>query len=235
MLSRMQSLKNTIGVLLMASALGACQAPAPREERPARPYQEKLGEGALYVLDPAASKVLVYVFRGGLAASKGHNHVLNAPKFEGLVLLPGEDPAQARFSLRFRFDELQLDWDALRVGVGGNFAEPRSEEDIADTRKNMLKSLQADQYPELVINAVRIAGDWPVLIADVDISLHGVTRRQTVLLKVQHSDDEVMAQGQLVLRQSDYGIKPLSVLGGLLSVQDEIGLEFELVANRIGH
>lgn len=227
--------KSLCGALLLTALLSACQSSAPRADAaPALPYREKLeGSGPLYVLDPAASKVLIYVFRGGAAASHGHNHVLNAPKFDGRVLLGGDDPAQAQFSLRFRFDQLQVDWDALRVGVGGNFAEPRSPEDIEGTRKNMLKSLEAEQYPELVVNSVKIAGDWPVLVADVDISLHGVTRRQTVMLKVQRTDDEVLADGNFVLRQSDFGIKPLSVLGGLLSVQDEIAVEFDLVADRV--
>ncbi|SEQ85947.1 YceI-like domain-containing protein [Solimonas aquatica] len=237
MLSHMHPKISLCAPLLLAAALCACQSNAPREGQrpPAQPYRENLGSGTLYMLDPSASKTLIYVFRGGAAASRGHNHVLNAPSFEGRVLLAGEEAAKASFSLCFRFDQLQLDWDALRSSVGGNFSTPRSEQDIADTRRNMLKSLDAGQYPELVINSVRIAGDWPVLIADVDVSLHGVSHRQTVMLKVQHSDDQLVADGQLVLRQSDFGIKPLSVLGGLLAVQDEIAVEFELVGNRIGN
>lgn len=227
--------KSLCGLILLAATLTACQTPAPRgdAQRPALPYREDLGNGALYALDPAASKVMIYVFRGGAAAARGHNHVLNAPKFDGRVLVPDEDPAKTQFSLRFRFDQLQIDWDALRVAVGGNFAGPRSEEDIAGTRRNMLKSLEAERYPELVVNSVKVAGDWPVLVADVDVSLHGVSRRQTLMLKVQRSDDEVVAQGSFVLRQSDFGITPLSALGGLLTVQDAVAVEFELVGDRI--
>jgi hypothetical protein len=33
-----------------------------------------------------------------------------------------------------------------------------------------------------------------------------------------------------VLRQSDFGIRPFSVMNGLLAVQDELRLEFTLVS-----
>ena len=38
----------------------------------------------------------------------------------------------------------------------------------------------------------------------------------------------IRAEYRRVLLQSDFGVKPLSVLGGLLSVQDAVIVEFKL-------
>lgn len=228
--------------LSVALALSACQTPGgsagadDTRRLAAMAYREPLpGDGALYAVDAAASQLLIYVFRGGSAAKLGHNHVISAPQLEGRVRLPGDDPKQAQFSLRARFDQLQIDDAALRERTGGAFSGARSADDIAGTGKNMRKSLEADRYPEIVINSLRVAGDWPIVVADVAISLHGVTQRQRLMLRVQReATDQMKIRGSLAIRQSDFGIKPYSVLGGVLVVQDEVAVEFELLARRAG-
>jgi hypothetical protein len=40
--------------------------------------------------------------------------------------------------------------------------------------------------------------------------------------------DRLSVNGSLVLRQTDFGIQPYSLLSGLLSVQDEVVLDFKL-------
>ena len=42
--------------------------------------------------------------------------------------------------------------------------------------------------------------------------------------------DRITASGQFVVRQSDYGIKPVSIAGGTLKLKDEIELSFDIVA-----
>jgi hypothetical protein len=44
----------------------------------------------------------------------------------------------------------------------------------------------------------------------------------------QRPAEKLVVEGALVLQQSDFGVKPLSVLGGLLSVQDAVIVEFKL-------
>ncbi|MGH8561554.1 MAG: hypothetical protein ACRES4_06295, partial [Nevskiales bacterium] len=110
-------------LLLISILLSACQAPAPKPavEIPASPAQPGSADlqaeyralaaagGTVYALDAAASRVVIYVFRGGLAAKSGHNHVISAPVFEGYVHLPSDNPAQARFDLRVPVNELVVD------------------------------------------------------------------------------------------------------------------------------
>jgi hypothetical protein len=59
------------------------------------------------------------------------------------------------------------------------------------------------------------------------IELHGRVRRQWLVV---HLDAEGLARGEAVLRQSDFGLTPFSILGGLLAVRDELLVDFSLSA-----
>ncbi|MFT4046646.1 MAG: YceI family protein [Solimonas sp.] len=220
-----------------ALAFAACQSAAPRPDSASSPadpalaqYRSALsGDGLLYRLDAAASSVMIYVFRDGSAAKYGHNHVLTAPQLEGQVRV-ADALRDAAFSLRFRLDQLQIDDAALRRQTGGQFTTERSAADIEGTQRNMLKSLDAAQYPDVVVNSISVAGDWPVAVARVAITLHGITREQTLPLTVQRDAQGLRISGRFALRQTDYGVRPFSILGGALGVQDEIAVAFELRA-----
>ena len=69
----------------------------------------KTGGGRVFTLDPGRSTVRIYVFRGGRAATVGHNHVLSAPRFIGFFYLPATGAANGRFDLAFRLDQLEID------------------------------------------------------------------------------------------------------------------------------
>ena len=42
------------------------------------------------------------------------------------------------------------------------------------------------------------------------------------------------ASGEFTVRQTDYGIKPVSVAGGALKVKDELKFSFDIVARKQG-
>lgn len=230
-------------VWLAAVLLSACQSmpPAPAGNATlggtpgdrAAAYREQAARGAqVYAIDPAASKLRVYVFRGGQAAKNGHNHVLSAPRFEGYLAWPSGDPRQARFELRFPLDALVIDDPALRAETGGSFSGQRSVSDIEGTRRNLLgpKGLDSAQWPFLEVKSLGVEGDWPILVARVEVRLHGVAQEKELMLRVEREPDRLRARGTLVLRQSEFGVVPFSVLGGLLAVQDPVAIEFDLRA-----
>lgn len=194
------------------------------------------GDQALLQVDAAASTLSVHVFRAGRAARLGHNHVLTAPKLMGWVRLPAGDLdlQSAGFELSLRLDELQLDTPAARAGLGAGWASALSPEMVTATRANMLgeAGLQAASYPLVRIRSLRISGAYPKLAALIEIELHGQRRQQWIALHVEAASDSVQARGALVLRQSDHGLTPFSVAGGLLAVQDELTIEFDLRARR---
>ncbi|RTL54954.1 MAG: YceI family protein [Rhodocyclaceae bacterium] len=187
--------------------------------------------GRRYGLDLKASSLRIYVFRGGQAARLGHNHVLSAPEFSGFAWLPARGTTGGRFDLAFRLDRLEIDNPQARAEAGAAWSSKPSAADIAGTREHMLESLEADRYPWLRVRSLQLSGELPKMAAQVEIELHGQTRSVWLPLMVTEQANRLTANGALVLRQSDFGIRPYSVFGGLLAVQDELVIEFTLVGN----
>ena len=219
-------------VLGLGLLLSACAGPGPTAELllPVAGITADL-PGARFAVDGARSAVRIHAFRAGRAANLGHNHVLSVPRLSGVLLLPAADSlAGARFELSFRLDELVLDLTELRAALGPGWASLMTAEAIAATRANMLGegNLQADRFPVVTLRARQIGGELPKLVAELEIELHGQRRTQWIALDATRTDASVTARGSLVVRQSDFGIAPFSVLGGLLAVRDELLIEFEI-------
>lgn len=168
----------------------------------------------------SSPELRVLVFRSGSAARvAGHNHVLLA----GDLKVSRESGGPL---LRFRLDALVLDPPALRERMGPAFASRIDTDGVAATRINMLKSLEAEAHPEVVVRSLQQVGEGPSRAVEIEVLLHGQTRRQWIAVEVRDG----RAQGRVVLKQSDFGITPYSVLGGLLAVQDALVVEFQLEA-----
>jgi len=168
--------------------------------------------------DGSGDELQVLVFRGGTAARLGHNHVLRAGDLR--VEWPAAGPV-----LRFRLDALAVDPLALRERLGPAFASAVDDEARAGTRTNLLKALDAATHPEVVVRTLQQLGEGGRRAVEAEITLHGVTRRQWFVAEV----DGRRARGEVVLRQSDFGIQPFTVLGGLLAVQDALIVRFALL------
>ena len=240
-------LKKIVLVLLSVALLG-CSAVLPPAQT-ATPAMAKAGdqpdlkslyaklakEGGVYTLDPAASSVRIYVFRGGTAAKMGHNHVLSAPQFTGFVHVP-PDGGGARFDLEFRLDQLEFDDPQYRSRLGGAFASKISPEAIPATRDHMLSpdNMEAERFPTVRIHSLAITGEAPKFAAKVLIAMHGQKREQWVPLTVEGLPQRIAVTGAFVVRQTEFGVQPYSVLNGMLAVRDEIVVEFNLLGNPAG-
>jgi len=187
--------------------------------------------GSVFRFDPKSSLVRIFVFRGGAAAKFGHNHVLTAPRFEGYVFVPRSGTADGRFDLEFGLEELELDAPELRSQLGGAFSGELAPSDIERTRAHMLgdDNLQAQRFPYVRVHSLQIVGDAPRFAVQVQVELHGQQRDIWVPLQVEGLPDRISVSGSLVLRQTDFSVQPISVLGGLLTVHDEVLIEFHLV------
>jgi len=234
-------------VLIMSVATGvlSCSATAPEiktstaanttnanpADLPTRYAELEKTGGKLFTLDPKSSTVRIFAFRGGKAARLGHNHVLSAPTFTGFFHLPVEGTTNAQFDLEFRLDQLEIDNPAYRATLGAAFATVVSPESIAGTREHMLgeNSLQADRFPFVRIHSLQISGEAPKFAAEVRVEMHGQSRNMWIPLNVEGLPDRLLVSGSFVLRLTDFGVQPYSIMGGLLAVKDEVVIEFQLV------
>ena len=210
----------------------AAQSTATADLKSTYSQLEKSG-GKVYTLDPKTSAVRIYVFRGGLATKLGHNHVLSAPQFDGFVYLPPGLESDARFDLSFRLDQLEIDNTEYRSGLGKAFSTVLNQAAIDGTRDHMLgeDNMQADRFPTIRIHSLQITGESPRLAAKVQVEMHGQTREMWIPLSSDVRPDHLTVSGSFVLRQTDFGAQPYSVLGGLLAVQDEVVIDFKLAGS----
>lgn len=211
--------------------LAACQsAPPPMEaEDVAVP---PLAGGLVYRVRPQASELRLLVYRDGLLARFGHNHVVTAP-LHGEIHV-GKTAAASGFRLRVMVDELVVDEPAARAGEGGEFESTLSAEARKATRQNMLgdKLLEAERFPEIRIESLAMIG--PRWNPDVraKVTLHGVSRVLEFPAAVFLDDDRLVAIATFEFRQSDFGIAPFSALGGGLKVADVMRARVRVVAVR---
>src|SRR5882672_2614483 len=131
--------------VFLSLVLCACSAvPLPHGDRPTSSEQAPQesadyaqlarGEGRVFRFDPAASRIRIYVYRGGSAPRVGHNHVVYPARFNAQAFLPAQGMSQARLDLEFRLDELELDAPAERAALGPAFAAVIDRDSIASTR-----------------------------------------------------------------------------------------------------
>ena len=228
-------MRHLVGVAVVAGVvLSACTPriaelpPAVRERPanfPAQVYQQAAAQGKPVLrVDPASSIVVIEVRRAGSLAHLGHDHVVASHDVQGYLL-----PETGRADLYVALAHLVVDEPALRAEAG--FDTRPSVSDIAGTRRNMLEHvLDAGEYPFVLVGVRRIDND-PAAV-EVSIGLHGVTRVTRVPVQFDGGPDDRVVAGRLTLNQTEFGIAPLSVLGGAIQVQDAVDLRFRIRATR---
>jgi polyisoprenoid-binding protein YceI len=92
----------------------------------------------------------------------------------------------------------------------------------------LTRVLEAQRYPQVDVHVERTGAGK----LHVSIQLHGVTRRVDMPANVLVADGLLTVTGAFTLRQTDFGITPMSVGGGLLAVDDVMELRFRIVARR---
>jgi len=162
-------------------------------------------------IDVDHSRLKVRVFKTGFFSPFAHNHEIEAPITHGAV------DTSEHASV-----ELSVDARKLRVG------DPEvSEKDRNDIQKTMLGPdvLDSEHFTEIVFKSTAVepsgADRWTVR---GDLTLHGQTR--PVAVDVSYRAGHYT--GQATLKQTEFGMKPVSLLGGTVKVKDAVRIEFDI-------
>jgi len=188
-------------------------------------------EGRAYTVAADPSLLTILVFRGGALAKAGHNHVIASHSMTGTAWVP-EDPARASFEIHVPVNDFTIDEPALRALEGAEFSASVPDSAREGTKKNLLSEPMLDgaRFPEIVLRSERMESGLEGMLAQVSVSVRGQTRTVTVPIRYELKDNEVRAQGQVALKQTDLGLTPFSLLGGALRVEDEMTVKFSVVA-----
>jgi polyisoprenoid-binding protein YceI len=177
-----------------------------------------------WTIDGARSSVAIHVGKSGLMSFAGHEHDVRATQVEGAVSAVAEDLAQSHVTL-------SLDARALKVEEKG---EPAG--DAAKVQAAMLsdKVLDVARFPTITFTSTRVTGRSSAtgrydLEVTGNLVLHGVTRSVVLPLRVDVAADTLTATGRMEIRQTDYGITPVSV-AGVVKVKNAVAIDYTLVA-----
>lgn len=227
-------------ILALLPLLASCQAPAPSPMGAIASVPEQQiqranpDQAATYRIREDLSDVRFLVYRAGPLARLGHNHVIQARVIDGEILLAAGLTASS-VHLRLSVAGFQVDSAEARREEGEDFATEPDADAIAGTRRNMLgdKVLDAARYPEILIESKAITG--PAWQPDITlrIRLHGIEKELSVPVALELRNDQIVAIASFPIRQTDFGITPLSVLGGGLQVADTLRVRLRLVANLV--
>lgn len=200
---------------------GALAAPPPLPKQGAVAYR----------VVQADSQLRLRVYRAGPLAALGHNHVISTSDIQGTVYVQPK-LERSGFELRIPLKSFVIDKSAQRAQEGAGFEAEPSASARAGTRANMLGSavLDAVKYPDMTLRSLGMVGPpWYPRIA-VRVTLHGVSHDYVVPTALFHAPHgRLVATGGLTLKQSDFGIKPFSILNGGLRVRDGLDVSFHLV------
>jgi polyisoprenoid-binding protein YceI len=229
------SLLRAASIAAACAFLTACPTTAvrPPEHREALPAirAPDLRGATIYMIDSQASDVQVQVFRAGTFARLGHNHVMTSKHVTGRVWShPTLD--RSGFELEFPVAQLIVDDSQARAAAGSEFPGEIPADDREGTRKNMLRAevLDAQNHPTIKLQSVKMSGSAQQPEITTRITIKGVARDVSVPAAVAIENGRLTAAGQFDILQSDFGIKPFSVGGGTLQVQDRLHIAFKIVA-----
>jgi polyisoprenoid-binding protein YceI len=178
-----------------------------------------------YVIDSRASRFTVQAFATGLMARMGHNPIIGIRDFSGEMQFNPDKLEAGGFRLVIKSASLSVQNDI-------------SDKDLREMERLMNQEvLETAKFPEIVyeatiISVTKMADMLCSATLNGKLTLHGVTRNQTIVVRVALLGSMLRASGDFTLDQTDYNIKLVSVAGGALKLKDELKFSFEMVARR---
>jgi len=189
------------------------------------PPETSNATATLYVLDPGLSRFIVRAFATGLLASLGHNPSFAIRQLAGEMRFAPDTPEQSSVRMVVQTGSLEL-LDQV---------SDKDRGEIERTARNEV--FEVSRFPEIIFEASHPSltkGGESLYWANMNgkLTIRGVTQPQQITAQISVSGDQLRANGEFTVRQSSFGIKPVSVAGGTLKIKDDVKVNFDLVARK---
>ena len=162
-------------------------------------------------IDTQRSTVSIHVGKAGLFSAAGHDHTISAPIASGAIRESA--PPRAEFIIETAKMTVQPD---PKVDAKTQAAIQKDMEEM---------TLETRKFPQITFHSSRVDklsdGQWKV---EGDLTLHGVTKPVSLTVK----RDGGAYTAHTALKQTNFGIKPISVGGGMIKVKDEVEIDFTI-------
>ena len=182
--------------------------------------------GGTYQVDPAKSQVTIGVGKSGVFSFAGHTHEVSGPIESGSLDIDPGVLSRSHVSLAIATSSLKV----------SGADEPPADRPKVQAAMESDKVLGVVRYPRITFESTSVAANRPAAPAfDVVVAgrltIRDVTRPVSVPVHVQLSDRSLTANGRFSVKQTEFGIKPISV-GGAVAVKDRLDIAFTIAAQR---
>ncbi len=179
----------------------------------------------IFNIDKSVSRFTVQAFATGLLSSFGHNPTIGIRDYEGVIQFTPESFANASVRMSLKTTGLEL------------LDEMKSSDRKQLEQAMYGQVLDVEHFPMAIYESSDARVEKPAngpLLARVNgaLSFHGVTQNQPLEARIVELGSMLRISGEFGIRQSDFGIKPVSFAAGALRLKDELKFKFELVARR---
>ena len=181
-------------------------------------------QGTIYRIDLSQSTIDITIFQEGFLSRVRPSHAIQVKDFTGWVRYsPGKEAQSSA--------ELIAEAKSLFNAEKGISETERRE--FENALRNIV--LEAPKYPEIVFRSVSITdlkstSDGHTFALNGDLTMHGVKRRIAVPVAVAVSGSRLTARGEIVVKQTDYQMKPYEGAFGLIKIKDDVKVAFSIVA-----
>ena len=174
-------------------------------------------------VEPGQSRALIDVGKSGAFSFAGHTHEVEAPVASGIVHLDTDDPSH---------NNVRLEFNAAAIRVTGKGEPP---DDVPKVQQIMLSEqvLDVRRYPAITFESTSVTAKGSAAALELSVAgrltIRGKTQAVTAPVAVKLAGDRLTATGKFVVKQTDYGITPISV-GGVVKVKNELNITFTIAA-----
>jgi polyisoprenoid-binding protein YceI len=178
-----------------------------------------------YLIDATASRFTVQAFATGVLSVFGHHPAIGIRDYEAEIQFVPQTFENARVHVKVQTSAMEVLDEMKRDD------RQKLEQEMFD------KVLNVNHFPTAVyegkeITVHKLSDNLLQARVTGELSFHGVTQAFSFDARVTPMGTMLRISGEFPLRQSDYGIKPVSFAGGALRLKDEVKFKFELVARR---
>ena len=121
---------------------------------------------------------------------------------------------------------MTVDVDSLEVLSGAGGLTPLAGPAKGVVRANALKLLDAKKFPQIRFTADDVAKTAGGYCLTGTVEIHGTSRPQSVDVKIDDRGDAVALSAHVQVTQTNFGVKPYSLMMGSLKVADEVTIDF---------
>jgi polyisoprenoid-binding protein YceI len=175
-----------------------------------------------YRIEPGRSHFAVQAFAAGLLSAFAHSPTFAVRDFGGELRL-GETPQSL---------ELEVTVDPGSLVLVDRVSDSDRRDIEGRMRGEVLETAVYRQvaYQGGTVRADAIGEGRYRLVIGGELVLHGVTRPHRIDADLVILGDGVRLAGRNALRMSGYGIRPVTAMGGTITLKDELTVSFDIVA-----